>query len=62
METEITKTALEPAGLLTMILSVGSVLSLVSFCLYRVLTLPPVEEESIKGPLEIDTGDTEDAD
>ncbi|MGI9427625.1 MAG: hypothetical protein ACR2NM_03125 [Bythopirellula sp.] len=45
-----------------MLLSVGSVLCLFSFCLYRVLTLPPVEEEHIKGPLEIDTGDTVDAD
>ena len=62
MESQIQEFGLRPAGLLTMFLSVGSVLSLVSFCLYRVLTLPPVEEESIKGPLEIDTGDTEDAD
>lgn len=62
MNAEFTDLAIEPAGLATMILSVGSVLTLVSFCLYRVLTLPPVEEESIKGPLEIDTGDTEDAD
>lgn len=53
---------MQPAGWATMIISVGSVLSLVSFCLYRVLTLPPVEEESLKGPLEIDTGDTTDAD
>ena len=49
-------------GLTVMLLSVGSVLALVSFCLYRVLTLPPVEEESLKGPLEIDTRDTSDAD
>jgi len=45
-----------------MIFSVGTVLSLVTYCLYRVLTLPPVEMEDIKGPLEIDTGDTMDAD
>lgn len=51
-----------PAGWTVMILSVGSVLSLVSFCLYRVLTLPPVDMEEIKGPLEIDTGDTSDMD
>jgi len=50
------------AGWIVMILSVGSVLSLVSYCLYRVLTLPPVEMEDLKGPLEIDTGDTQDAD
>ena len=49
-------------GLVVMLISVLSVLSLVSFCLYRVMTLPPTEEESIKGPLEIDTGDTKDAD
>ena len=53
---------MKPLGWIVMILSVGSVLSLVSYCLYRVLTLPPVEEESLKGPLEIDTGDTQDAD
>lgn len=49
-------------GWIIMIGSVGSVLSLVSFCLFKVLTLPPLEEESVKGPLEIDTGDTSDAD
>ena len=49
-------------GWCVMVISVGSVLVLVSFCLVRVLSLPPVEEETLKGPLEIDTGDTEDAD
>ncbi len=49
-------------GWIVMLVSVGAVVALVSFCLYRVLTLPPVEEEHIKGPLEIDTGDTEDGD
>jgi hypothetical protein len=50
-------------GLIVMILSVGSVLTLVSFCLYRVLTLPPVDvEDHLKGPLDIDTHDTIDAD
>lgn len=53
---------MEPAGWMTMLLSVGSVLCLISFCLFRVLTLPPVEEETLKGPLEIDTGDTSNAD
>ncbi len=48
---------------IVMILSVSSVVTLLSFCLYRVLTLPPVEvEEHLKGPLEIDTKDTIDAD
>ena len=51
------------AGWIVMIVSVGSVLTLATFCLVRVLTLPPVEvEEHIKGPLEIDTRDTIDAD
>jgi len=49
-------------GWVVMLLSVGSVLALAGFCLYRVLTLPPVDEESIKGPLEIDTSDTRDVD
>ncbi len=50
-------------GFGVMSLSVGSVLALVSFCLYRVLSLPPIEvEEHLKGPLEIDTRDTDDAD
>lgn len=48
-------------GWTVMILSVGSVLTLVSYCLTRVLSLPPVEvEETLKGPLEIDTRDTDD--
>ena len=51
------------AGWIVMVVSVGSVLTLVSFCLIRVMLLPPVEvEEHLKGPLEIDTGDTVDAD
>jgi hypothetical protein len=33
-----------------------------SYCLYRVLTLPSADEEGIQGPLEIDTGDTQNAD
>ena len=50
-------------GFVVMSLSVGSVLALVSFCLYRVLTLPPVEvDEHLKGPPDIDTRDTQDAD
>ena len=45
-------------GWVVMLLSVGSVLTLASFCVYRVLTLPPADEESVKGPLDIDTGNT----
>ena len=33
------------AGWIVMLLSVGSVVSLVSFCLYRVMTLPPVVDD-----------------
>jgi hypothetical protein len=51
------------AGWFIMLVSVGSVLSLTGYCLYRVLTLPPhVAEEHLKGPMVIDTGDTENAD
>jgi hypothetical protein len=51
------------AGLAIMIVSVGSVLALTAFCMFRVLTLPPqVVEEHLKAPLDIDTGDTHDAD
>lgn len=49
-------------GWTMMAVSVVSVLSLVSYCLTRVLMLPPTEVGDIKGPLEIDTQDTEDAD
>lgn len=50
------------AGWTIMIVSVGSVLTLVTFCFYRVLTLPVTELDDIKAPLDIDTGDTIDAD
>lgn len=50
------------AGWIVMTISVGSVLCLITYCLVKVLNLPPVEEESLKGPLEIDTRDTSDAD
>ena len=50
-------------GWIVMCVSVGSVLLLVTFCMYRVLRLPPVDiEQHLKGPLEIDTRDTSDAD
>ena len=50
-------------GWIVMAVSVGSVLALVSFCLVRVLMLPPVDvEEHLKGPMEIDTHDTFDMD
>ena len=51
------------AGLAIMIASVGGILLLASFCLIRVLRLPPVEvTEHLKAPLDIDTRDTQDAD
>ena len=50
------------AGWTVMLISVGSVLLLVGFCLYRVLTLPPVDFKEIKGPATIDTGDRVDRD
>ena len=54
---------LNTAGLTVMVVSIGAVLSLISFCLYKVFSLPPVEvEEHVKGPLEIDTGDVSDPD
>jgi hypothetical protein len=45
-----------------MLVSVGSVLALAGFCLYRVLSLPPVDEEVLNVPLKIDTGDIKDPD
>jgi hypothetical protein len=51
-----------PAAWIIMLLSVGSVLALVSYCIITVLSLPPVEQEHVIGPLEIDTRDTQDAD
>jgi hypothetical protein len=47
------------AGWLVMLTSVGSVLALTTFCLHRVLSLPPVDvAEHLKAPLDIDTRDT----
>jgi hypothetical protein len=45
-------------GWIVMVVSVGSVLALNAFCLYRVLTLPPAEVDDLTSPLEIDTRDT----
>jgi hypothetical protein len=51
------------AGWLMMIVSVGSVVALTAFCLYRVFTLPPLEIDRLDvAPLNIDTGDTEEPD
>jgi hypothetical protein len=49
-------------GLTIMLISVGTVISLTGYCMYRVLNLPPVEMDDITGPLGVDTGDTEDDD
>ena len=44
-------------------MSVSGVLLLTAFCMYRVLTLSPADiSESMKAPLDIDTGDTQNAD
>ncbi len=51
-----------PAGWAIMSISLASVVGLNAFCLYRVLTLPSAAEAHLKAPLEIDTGDTQDAD
>ena len=53
---------METSGWIVMTLSVSTVVALLIYCLSRVLTLPPVEMEDIKGRLEIDTQDTENAD
>ena len=53
---------MSPAGWTIMIVSVGSVLALTVFCFYRILTLPASELDEIKAPLDIDTGDTQNAD
>ena len=50
------------AGWMIMTASVCGVLGLVSFCMYRVLSLPAAEAVDMKAPLDIDTGDTQDAD
>jgi hypothetical protein len=50
------------AGWIIMIASVSGVLILTGFCLWRVLSLQPSEVGDLKAPLEIDTGDTIDAD
>lgn len=51
-----------PAGWIVMIVSVGTVLALVTYCISKVLSLPPIDVEDLKAPLEIDTRDTKDAD
>jgi hypothetical protein len=52
---------MRPEGWLVMIVSVGAVLSLASYCLVRVLTLPPVEvEKHLKAQPDIDTRDYND--
>jgi hypothetical protein len=48
-----------PLGWTIMIVSICSVLALNVFCLYRVLTLPPVDVRHLDiAPLDIDTRDT----
>jgi hypothetical protein len=49
------------AGWTIMILSVGSVCILTAYCFYKVLTIPVQDIADVRSPLDIDTGDTEDA-
>jgi hypothetical protein len=53
---------MSPSALIVMVVSVGAVLALTGFCLYRVLTLPPAEIEDLSAPLDIDTKDTQNPD
>jgi hypothetical protein len=51
---------MQPAGWAIMILSVASVFTGCAYCIYRVLTLPPIEvEEHLHAPLDIKTPDGE---
>lgn len=59
---QVESVTLTPLGATIMILSIAAVLGLVGFCMHRVLTLPPIVDEHLKCPLDIDTGDTQDAD
>lgn len=52
---------LDPLGWLIMIVSLTSVISLTTYCLYRVLALPPDEIGSLDvAPLDIATPDLKD--
>ncbi|MEZ6055847.1 MAG: hypothetical protein R3C01_04000 [Planctomycetaceae bacterium] len=52
-----------PLGWAIMVMSIGTVLTLLTFCLYKVFALPQMDvEESLHGPGNIDTEDTLDAD
>ena len=53
---------MNPFGWIMMIVSVGTVLTLITFCLTRVMLLPPAEVDDLTSPLEIDTRDTQDPD
>jgi len=50
-------------GWLIMVVSIGAVVGLTAFCLYRVLTLPQVEVDDLNvAPLSIETPDLHDPD
>jgi hypothetical protein len=50
-------------GWIIMSISLSSVIGLTAFCLYRVLTLPPVEVKRLDvAPLDIETPDLSDPD
>ena len=47
-----------PLGWIIMVASIGSIVGLTAFCLYRVLRLPPVEVHTLDvAPLDIKTRD-----
>jgi hypothetical protein len=55
--------AMNLGGWVIMIGSVGAILTLVTFCMNRVLRLPPADLEThLKAPPDIDTRDLQDAD
>ncbi len=53
---------MQPAGWAMMIISISTILSLTVFCVTKVLWLPASDVDELQGPLQIDTGDTLDAD
>jgi hypothetical protein len=50
------------AGWAMMIVSVTAVITAMTWCFYRILTLPSAEADAFHGPPGIDTRDTIDAD
>lgn len=54
---------MNPLGWIMMIVSVGSVVTLTAFCLFRVFSLPSADVQDLDiAPLDIDTGDRQQPD